>query len=528
MIAIKLTDNKVFGWRHADQVYAKGYCFGPDGQLYRETALCKYFADAETEDDFRHRLLSANGLFSVVVQRKDSTWIGVDRFRHFPLFYRQKENILVIADTVDDLFDDDEPKEPDAESCTVFSGLSYVLGNKTLIKDVFQVQAGEYLIYDGHHITASYYYRYFATTRDIGFDEAKQQLKAILERIGERMSRLIGERPVLLSLSGGLDSRLIAYLLKMNKIKNVTCFTYGIEEGNPEWQRSKAVADQLGFQWVFVDYSKINASDFYKQQSFLDYAHYAAQYVVKFGITPYFASDQFIHERKISPDTIVFLGYGGDYFAGKHLRPYMRHYRSISAIAKDLQYEHCNLAKLNESERRLIRRVIKAGLDTEVFPLFAHVDDWIVKRRYANLYSGKLWEFHEIETQIPLCDTELMDFFATLPFEYRLNQKLYKAVLSEWFEKVNIHFPTTEVPHQNAILQRIKIYIKRMIPFLRIKHNLYDYDYFDMKRFLKPMLEEVHKKEPGKKILSYNGISSEWYLLQVKQKLQSISHETTH
>ncbi|MDR2057097.1 MAG: asparagine synthase C-terminal domain-containing protein [Dysgonamonadaceae bacterium] len=521
MITIKLTDNKVFGWCQADSVSAKGYCFAPDGKLYRGADLCSYFTDAATVDDFRRKLLSANGLFSVVIQRNNSTWIGVDRFRHFPLFYRQKENKLIVADAVDDLFDDDEPKELDAESCTVFSGLSYVLGNKTLIKNVFQVQAGEYLIYDGHPVTTSYYYRYFAPIRDMGFEEAGQQLKTILKRIGERMSRLIGDRPVLLSLSGGLDSRLIAYLLKINKIKNVTCFTYGIEEGNPEWQRSKAVADKLGFQWVFVDYSKINSPNFYEKKQFLDYAHYAAQYVVKFGITPYFAADKFINEMKISPDTVLLLGYGGDYFSGKHLKPYMRHYRSVSAIAKDLQYAHCDLVKLNIRERRLIRRIIKNSLDAKVFPLFANVEDWIVKRRYPNIYSGKLWEFHEIETQTPLCDTELMDFFEALPFEYRLNQKLYKTVLSELFEKFDIHFSTPEVPHQNVTLQRIKIYIKRILPFLRLRHDLFCLDYFDMKRFLKPVLAEVYKKEPKKKILSYNGIISEWYLMKLKKRLKT-------
>jgi hypothetical protein len=67
MITVRLTRDKVFKWYYADDVWAKGYCFAPDGKLYRNADLCFYFSPIANEVDFREKLLLANGKFSIII-----------------------------------------------------------------------------------------------------------------------------------------------------------------------------------------------------------------------------------------------------------------------------------------------------------------------------------------------------------------------------------------------------------------------------------------------------------------------------
>jgi len=526
MITIKLTKNNVFQWHCENGISAIGYLFTPAGKLYRDSELCTFFDSVETENDFLQKLLSANGNFSVIIQKEQSLWMAVDRFRYFPLFYRQKEGELLVCDEITGLFESDEPKEFEEKALLEFQALGCTLENRTLLKNAFQIQAGEYIIYDSSNIVRTFYHNCFSEINNIDFNEAKKQLKEILHNVGKRMSELMGERQVLLPLSAGFDSRLIAYLLKKEGIKNVLCFSYGKKEGNPEWKRSQTVAEKLGFQWFFIDYTQIDNLDYYKQKRFTDYYQYAAQYVNKFAFTQYFAVNHLIDEKKIQVANSVHLpGHGGDFLSGRHLQPYMQNYQRLASIAKDLSifgFHVGDLVQLTGKERKTIEKTIVSQL-TDFSPLFLNFDNWELKEREAKCVFtfNKLWEQQGIDSYMPLCDTELMDFFVSLPFEYRLNQKLYNSVLTELFAEYDINFPQNKSNPKTVILRQIKNYIKRTIPFLKKKKDVFLFDYFDLKRLYKPILNELEGAGETRKILSSNGIILEWYLLQIKNNLQN-------
>ena len=521
MITIKLTKDKMSKWHHDKGIYTIGYLFAPDGKLYQNADLCTYFENIETEIDFQNKLLSANGAFSVIIQKTQSElWMAVDRFRYFSIFYRQNNEDLLISDEITDLFEPNEPLNLDEESYIVFRGLGYTLGKKTLLRDVFQIQAGEYIVYNNNKTVQTFYHRHFSEIKNISFDAAKEQLKNILCNVGKRMSEFLCNRPILLPLSGGLDSRLIAFLLKKEGKENVLCFTYGKKEGNPEWKNSREVAEKLGFKWLFIDYTTINDTEYHKQKQFIDYYKYAAQYVSKFYATQYFAANYLFDEINIPMNTVILPGHGGDFFSGSHLRPYMENYRKISTIAKDLQIMHFHISGLVETsvkEKKSVEKIIQADLK-DISPLFHNIENWDLKERQAKyiINSNRLWEYRGICNYMPLCDTELIDFFVSLPFEFRLNQKLYKAVISELFDEFNINFSKDIKKMEITVVQQIKIFIKRLLPFLRKKNDIFSGDYFDFKRLSQPILKELEEMKENRKILSFNGIFSEWYLLQIK------------
>ena len=65
------------------------------------------------------------------------------------------------------------------------------------------------------------------------------------------MLRQIGNRQIVIPLSAGNDSRLVASILKYLGAKNVKCYSYGTP-GNFEAKIAKVIAQKLCYEWKFI------------------------------------------------------------------------------------------------------------------------------------------------------------------------------------------------------------------------------------------------------------------------------------
>ena len=82
-----------------------------------------------------------NGNFSVVIKRKNETWISVDRARSIPLFY--SEDGRYISDCVETIIDNMNCVEFDNISILEQILSSFIYGSNTAIKGIKQLQLGE-------------------------------------------------------------------------------------------------------------------------------------------------------------------------------------------------------------------------------------------------------------------------------------------------------------------------------------------------------------------------------------------------
>ena len=108
--------------------------------------------------------------------------------------------------------------------------------------------------------------------------------------------------------------------------------------------------------------------------------------------------------------------------------------------------------------------------------------------------SCKLWEFFGFSYLIPLWDAELADFFAALPFELRLNKKLYDNVLRGFFDNQKILFKEDKsLSFSNNCRDNLKQWIKRNLPFISKKKNIFEHDIFDFRAMTTSMMKEIQK-----------------------------------
>lgn len=81
------------------------------------------------------------------------------------------------------------------------------------------------------------------------------------------MLRRIGNREIVVPLSGGLDSRTIVYYLKKLGCKNVICLSYG-RKSSFEVKISKQVAERLGYKWILCEYTAQKWKDLYSSADY--------------------------------------------------------------------------------------------------------------------------------------------------------------------------------------------------------------------------------------------------------------------
>ena len=219
---IYLKNNNGFRWFEGKNLKVKGYLVNKNGILYKNEDLLDYFKEIKNENDLVNRLQNCNGSFSCIIDNQNKTYMIVDHIRSFPLFYLVSDELYISdqAQCLEELAD--LPIEKDALYEYLMTG--YVTGENTLYKEIKQLKAGQYLVLDkgSNSIQLKRYYDINTNIKskknDISICDSMEvlcnNLYFILEEIFKELISSLEGKPVILPLSGGYDSRLIALFFK--------------------------------------------------------------------------------------------------------------------------------------------------------------------------------------------------------------------------------------------------------------------------------------------------------------------------
>ena len=248
-------------------------------------------------------------------------FVAVDRVRSIPLFYSTKENILFVSNDAEAVRKITNNVEFNSIAVQEFTA-RMVCGSDTLFSDVKQVQPGDCIEFElnntnGINITA---FKYFVFTHSEKYDKQdRPQLEVqMLSVFSECIDRLVDYakgRQLILPLSAGYDSRLIALMLYKKGIKNVLCFSYGMKE-NFEAKISKQVADILGFKWEFIEYTDDLWREWCHTDEYLKYLRIASGWSSLPHIQDWPAVWELKKRRKLDNNAVFIPGHVGDSLAG--------------------------------------------------------------------------------------------------------------------------------------------------------------------------------------------------------------------
>ncbi|OVE85771.1 asparagine synthase-related protein [Natronolimnobius baerhuensis] len=246
-------------WTRVDEVAVRGRAFA-DGRLLRGEALATHLLDAvetapatDSLETVANAAAELEGFYAAVLSTDESTTLVADGARSIPLYYDVDGRVVRDATEAD--------RDPIAES--EFLLTRYVTGPETIWHGVRAVQPGEVVQLEGGTVRRRTYREYWPAgsleSDDDGSEKANgpdhaTELEAALETALNRLERVAADRPIVLSLSGGYDSRLLAASL-VERGREVIGFTFG-RSGHPDVEMSREVASRLGIRWEFLPYDE--------------------------------------------------------------------------------------------------------------------------------------------------------------------------------------------------------------------------------------------------------------------------------
>ena len=528
MIEVSLSKNNGNGykWFSTERVSVKGYLFTKEGVLYKDKHLLDYFLPMREKADFIEKIATATGLFSVIIHDGKRLLAATDIVRTFPLFYTQSGDNFHISDTTAPLLKEVPSSLLNERSVLQFEAIVYVLGRDTLINNVFQVQAGEAVSYDETGFSRRFYADnpFRQPISEMSKAQLNVEFNRMLSLLSKRLSAMIDGRPVVLPLSGGYDSRLLACLLKSEGYENVTCFTYG-STGTPERENARKTAEALGYKWFFIDYCDYLNEDVSGSKQFEEWIDFTSCHSSFFYFQEYLAARTLKEKKLIPSDAVIIPGHTADVTAGGHLMQCMAQMDSLPSLVRYASLKSITLKRLKKEERKALDKDIARTMcyyNTEPVD-YRWYEQWQTKERQAKqiVNSSKIWDFFGFQYILPFWDELFVSFFSSLPFSYKVNKNFYNEAVNELFAEKGVSLGHNSRSSQFAIWkQQVKLRLMKIPPLhsLLYRNNLWKADYACYRHFTKKMVADLERSGNYKGILRFNGILSAWYLLYIRRK----------
>jgi asparagine synthase (glutamine-hydrolysing) len=500
-------------WHRHNNTVARGYCFDTEDHLYNSTSLAKYFDDIDDEPTLRERLKNSNGIFSVIINKPHFKALAIDSSRIYPLFYKCNGKV---SDNANLLID--KKSAIDSSALCLYEAGSAPLEGETLVNNIKQVKPSGYVIFVNNGCKSEKYYDLLVSQQDCKTKDAKELEHVMLSAL-DRSIKSIGDRQIVIPLSGGYDSRLIVCMLRKLNYSNVLCYTVG-DETSFEVQIVRKVTKYLGYKHIvvdnatsFVDAEITNEKDF---KSYYMHMGSLGNFVYIFE----YAAVKSLKRRNIINDDAVFIpGHSGDFWGGAYVRKsHIRPTDNKHNVASSIMYDILEFAYSHKA-----LNIIQTTLDDNHTP-HSQIQNFVMNYTLAHIInnSARVYEFFGHEVRLPFWDREIMDFFKNLSCDLFVDNRIYYNFAHSLFTDFNVDFRQPEVTPADIKKQWWRNRIKKTIPkFLAVKfvkrNNITNELYL-----CKPLLEELRKKNAyGNKFYSINELMKEWYLMKVKEQLQT-------
>lgn len=355
-----------------------------------------------------------DGDYCAVIYDKENQKIKLisDRYGMRLLYWYHKDGVFAWGSEVKAILAIKEVnKELNPTSYDCFMDLGYLVDEHTWFNHIKLIKPASVVEYNlNSNISKQYYYWKWSCIEPstISFDNAVDKLGGLLVKSVEK--RFNSNERIGLSLSGGLDSRaLFATLNYLQPEYNGYAYTFGIPNCIDINIAKKVIAKSKSWQhdtfffeshnWFEPRFEKIWNTDGMQD---MQHMH----------------GSEFLDSISKNID-INLNGYAGGLLTGEWVQPKNVNERTNYAQAENLFGKYTYLAPFSND-----------------FYNIKHIEPYIYinrNRRFTNM--GMVNTLAQIEQRKPLMDNEVVSLLMSLPDEYRIDNKLYSAMLQKHFPR---------------------------------------------------------------------------------------------
>jgi asparagine synthase (glutamine-hydrolysing) len=404
--------------------------------------------------DFSNFLSNIRGHYSFIFYKDNVLIAVVDKICTIPLFYTETSDCIIIGNNAAVIKNNISLNNNNLDSSSVLEILmsGYTIGSKTIYRSMRQITAGEYVCLHSGHIYTEYYHTYSPWKVNLRSKSSlKRELTDVLLDVMEKLSLSIKGKQVIVPLSAGYDSRLVASGLKNAGVEDVLCISYG-RENSFEVLTAKKIARRLGYEFKHISYNSDYVRNYFRSKEFNKFNDYFDRYSSVEFIQDNLAVS-FLHEDlKFDKNPVIINGMTGDYISGGHIPHILskpiknldtsKERESLFDMAmEEYMHKHYNLwgsLSHQDNKDKIIESIFHFLKDRipdfrnfnnihaifEVLEFYGRQSKYVVKGQEA-------YDYYDYDWRLPLWDPIFIDFWESVPLEYKYSQKLYKEVLIE-------------------------------------------------------------------------------------------------
>ncbi len=410
-------------------------------------------------------LKNTTGLFSLIVKYGNEFILASDIVRSFPLFYGFNNKGLFITDQLEQYQKENGKFKIDDNNLTEFCTAGFTLGNVTVYQEVYGLKPGEVVTVSRDKIRSIRYFNYVPAQKPKHFKSLNDMAVELDNVLLSCFRRMIELNPKVnrwvVPLSGGHDSRLIVNYLYRLGVKNVLCFSYG-KPNNVQSSISNQVADAVGYEWHFVEYTEQKWQALHDSGLFDDYLNFSFNGVSVTHFQDFLAVYE-LKEKKIIRE--------GDIFVPGHTAVtsrYKKEYGDYNTIGEALLDAYNNdlvvspIIKNNDVSKKL-GEIGGEYFDDDLGIIRAYLH-WQEKHTKFIINSLKVYDFFGFKRMLPLWDKGFADFWLACPSIERVGREL----LFQVEESVLLKDPVKSIPFAvektNNSVSLFKKGLKELLP----------------------------------------------------------------
>jgi asparagine synthase (glutamine-hydrolysing) len=385
------------------------------------------------------------GNFAAIVEGQRWILAVVDKIRSYPVFYMERGGSFCISNSARLLKEKLSLCEIDDISLLEFRMAGYVTGWETLYKFLYQLQAGEWLLWDKTNRVLErerYYLFYSEETRRESEDELIDELDQITNRIFRRIIEKVNGAPIWIPLSGGLDSRLVLCKLKQLGYDNLTAFSYGAY-GNYEAKAAKHVAKKIGVPWQFVPISMKESKKFFYADTRKKYWVYSDGLSNIPNMQDIHALSKLLEQKRLSPECVIINGQSGDFITGGHIpSSFLDREPDISLLFERAIDKHYSLwvnLKTKENVNKIVNKIKdlldidgEEKLDLQGLARLYECWEWQERQCKYVINGQRIYDFFHLKWFLPLWDDNYLKFWEKIGVRQKYAQRLYKYYLERF------------------------------------------------------------------------------------------------
>lgn len=388
--------------------------------------------------------------------------------REVPIYYCIHDDMLTISDSpktferLNSMFDDLSLKE--------FLVYGYVTTNRTLLKDVFCLTAGQRLMFENSTLSIENEYLYnTATVFDEDIPTLREELLSTAESIFNQLIKDLEGRTVILPLSAGYDSRFIAAMLKLGGYEKVKCFSWG-EEKHPDVGISREIAATLGYNWTHIDYNQSSWKETIMSDWLPELLCESSGYVSTSGIASLPFLNYLMRTELDHADCVVLPGHTGDFISGGHIPLDLEKNSSIKGVVQSILSRH-SLIGTDLLDATIVDDLTNQISELASLSLSRIYETWEWRERQSKFIvnTNRYYESLELSWNMPLWHEEFVQFWDKMPLSLKKSSLFYNQVLeSSVFSPLNldIHLKPKQSPNTS------KLVLKKLIRSNKLLLNM--------------------------------------------------------